>query len=102
MTQPDVYDLGIDGVDNNRAGYLDDFEDDDSSDYTYDADAEWEESKAQMNALFSLVIFPFVGRWLGRKLSFLVWSRWSYTSRSMDSSSFLTLQWLGAMKRIPQ
>jgi hypothetical protein len=70
MVQPDEYDLGIDGVDSDRTGYLDDFDEDDYSDYSYDADAEWEESKAQMNALFSLVIFPFVGRWLGRKFSF--------------------------------
>ncbi|CAO3596781.1 unnamed protein product [Absidia cylindrospora] len=97
-------DLGIDGVEEtNNPGYYDnDDDEDDYSEYSYDAEAEWEESKAQMNALFSLVIFPFVGRWLGRKLSFWVWSRWSYSSRSIDSSSFLSLQWLNAMKRIPQ
>jgi hypothetical protein len=38
--------------------------------YSYDADAEWEESKQQLFSLFSLVIFPFAGKWLGKKFSF--------------------------------
>ncbi|KAI8098196.1 uncharacterized protein B0P05DRAFT_520857 [Gilbertella persicaria] len=51
-------------------------EDEEDSVYSYDAEAEWEESKEQLNALFSLVIFPFVGRWLGKKFSFWIWSRY--------------------------
>lgn len=43
-------------------------EEDDYSDY--DAEAEWEESKEQLSSLFSLVVFPFVGKWLGKKFSF--------------------------------
>jgi hypothetical protein len=50
--------LGIDGTKS------------DGDDYSYDPEAEWEESKAQMNALFSMVIFPFVGKWIGRKCAF--------------------------------
>jgi hypothetical protein len=49
--------------------YTTDEEEDDSL-YSYDAEAEWEESKEQLSALFSLVIFPFVGKWLGKKFSF--------------------------------
>lgn len=45
-------------------------DEDQDSLYDYDAEAEWEESKEQLNALFSLVIFPFVGKWLGKKFSF--------------------------------
>ncbi|KAI8074668.1 kinase-like domain-containing protein [Gongronella butleri] len=54
--------------DHTGAGYYDD--DDDSDVYSYDVEAEWEESKAQMQALFSLVLFPVIGRWMGRKFSF--------------------------------
>lgn len=43
-------------------------DDDDYSDF--DAEAEWEESKEQLTSLFSLVILPFVGKWLGKKFSF--------------------------------
>lgn len=45
-------------------------DDEDDSLYSYDAEAEWEESKEQLSALFSMVIFPFVGKWLGKKFSF--------------------------------
>ncbi|KAI9280988.1 hypothetical protein BC943DRAFT_330271 [Umbelopsis sp. AD052] len=56
------------------AGYLDD-----STESSYDADLEWEESKEQINMLLSLVIFPFVGKWLGRKFSFWVWSKYIHS-----------------------
>lgn len=45
-------------------------EEDDNSLYSYDAEAEWEESKQQIQTLFALVIFPFAGKWLGKKFSF--------------------------------
>lgn len=102
--------LGIDGTVNDDDGY------------SYDPEAEWEESKAQMNTLLSMVIFPFVCKWIGRKCAFwgksdkkkrggmvlscffflVAWSRWSSSYRSFDSSSFLSMQWLNVMKRIPQ
>ncbi|KAG1048009.1 hypothetical protein G6F46_006923 [Rhizopus delemar] len=44
--------------------------------YSYDADAEWEESKQQLFSLLSLVIFPFAGKWLGKKFSFWVWAKY--------------------------
>lgn len=46
------------------------YTEDDDSLYSYDADAEWEETKEQVQQLFSLVLFPFVGKWLGKKFSF--------------------------------
>lgn len=46
------------------------YTDEEDSLYDYDAEAEWEESKQQLSTLFSLVIFPFVGKWLGKKFSF--------------------------------
>ncbi|KAI8140724.1 hypothetical protein BJV82DRAFT_581071 [Fennellomyces sp. T-0311] len=66
--------------------------------YSYDAEAEWEESKEQLNALFSLVIFPFVGRWLGKKFSFWLWSR--YSSSLPTGASILSTQWLNSVKRV--
>lgn len=50
-----------------------------SSDYSYDSDdeeyrlalQEWEESVEQLQQLLSIVIFPYLGRWIGRK-----WSYW--------------------------
>ncbi|KAI8577045.1 hypothetical protein K450DRAFT_254119 [Umbelopsis ramanniana AG] len=64
------------------AGYLDD-----STESSYDADLEWEESKEQINMLLSLVIFPFVGKWLGRKFSF--WGKYLIMGH-LFSSRFLT------------
>ncbi|CDH54652.1 predicted protein [Lichtheimia corymbifera JMRC:FSU:9682] len=68
-TRPDYEDdISIDDDIDTDGGYVSEGD----SYYSYDAEAEWEESKAQINALFSLVIFPFVGRWLGKKFSFCV------------------------------
>lgn len=64
------------------------YSDDEYSDY--DAEAEWEESKEQLSSLFSLVIFPFVGKWLGKKFSF--WGKFSFffkKKNNRDSSLFL-------------
>ncbi|CAO3670246.1 unnamed protein product [Umbelopsis vinacea] len=69
----------LDDIDEgNDAGYLDEL-----SESSYDADLEWEESKEQINLLLSLVIFPFVGKWLGRKFSFWVWSKYLH-NRYLD------------------
>ncbi|CAO3633305.1 unnamed protein product [Cunninghamella echinulata] len=73
-----------------------------NNDYSYDAEAEWEETKQQVNTLFSLVIFPFVGKWLGRKCSFWIWSRWTNSPRTIPSSNFLSIQWINSLKRISQ
>ncbi|KAG2181340.1 hypothetical protein INT43_008923 [Umbelopsis isabellina] len=62
----------LDDIDEgNDADYLDE-----ESESSYDADLEWEESKEQIHLLLSMVIFPFVGKWLGRKFSFWVWSKY--------------------------
>lgn len=56
------------------------YTDEEDSLYSYDAEAEWEESKQQLNALFSLVIFPYIGKYLGKKFSF--WSK-CYNNKSL-------------------
>lgn len=79
-------DISIDDdIDRSEDGYLTE----EDSYYSYDAEAEWEETKAQFNALFSLVIFPFVGRWLGKKVSF--WRKLHISSACFDSPSFSCL-----------
>ncbi|KAI9322895.1 hypothetical protein BX666DRAFT_667504 [Dichotomocladium elegans] len=89
-------DISIDDDIDSERGYVSE----DESYYSYDAEAEWEESKAQMSALFSLVIFPFVGRWLGKKFSFWLWSRYLASPNSLPlPSSLLSTQWLNSMKR---
>ena len=61
----------------------------DEDDYEYDSLAElsaqqqWEQSVDQIERLFSQVVFPLIGKALGRKFSHLVWGRvatwwWGY------------------------
>lgn len=56
--------------------------DDLSSDTSYDADEdyrlaqqEWEESLQQLHQLLTVVLMPFLGKWLGRR-----WSYWGQPS----------------------
>ncbi|BCS22316.1 uncharacterized protein APUU_30541A [Aspergillus puulaauensis] len=50
------------------------------SDYS-DAEAEWQESIEQLELLLTMVIVPFVGKFLGRKCAYWSWTRfmeWKY------------------------
>ncbi|KAI9364242.1 hypothetical protein BD770DRAFT_379604 [Pilaira anomala] len=75
-------------------------DEDQDSLYDYDAEAEWEESKEQLNALFSLVIFPFVGKWLGKKFSFWVWSRYLTKTPFTTRFSITSTDMVNSIKRI--
>ncbi|KAF7320084.1 hypothetical protein MKEN_00792800 [Mycena kentingensis (nom. inval.)] len=55
----------LDDVDSNAS-----YEDDDDLRI---AQQEWEESLRQLQQLFSIVLMPLVGKWLGRR-----WSQWAY------------------------
>ncbi|KAF9143903.1 hypothetical protein BGX30_014387 [Mortierella sp. GBA39] len=46
-----------------------------SSTDTRDIQREWDENMEQGRQLFAMVIFPFVGRWIGKKMSYWVWTR---------------------------
>ncbi|KAL4949042.1 hypothetical protein BDW69DRAFT_175249 [Aspergillus filifer] len=52
------------------------------SDYSdSDAEAEWQESIEQLELLLTMVLVPFVGKFLGRKCAFWGWTRfmeWKY------------------------
>ncbi|KAI8377480.1 uncharacterized protein BYT42DRAFT_345965 [Radiomyces spectabilis] len=74
------------------------YEDDDSY-YDYDAEREWEESKEQISSLFSLVVFPFAGKWLGKKVSFWLYSRYLGTNPYLTKISFFSFQWLHGLKQ---
>jgi hypothetical protein len=63
-----------------------------SSDTSYDADEdyrlaqqEWEESLDQLHQLLSVVVMPFLGKWLGRR-----WSYWGQLSLCILLLLFLT------------
>jgi Mitochondrial import 2 len=66
--------------------------DDISSDTSYDADEdyrlaqqEWEESLQQLHQLLTVVLMPFLGKWLGRR-----WSYWGQPSLCNLLPLFLT------------
>ncbi|KAL2865817.1 uncharacterized protein BJX67DRAFT_357449 [Aspergillus lucknowensis] len=51
-----------------------------SDDYS-DAEAEWQESIEQLELLLTMVLVPFIGKYLGRKCAYWSWTRfmeWKY------------------------
>jgi hypothetical protein len=58
-----------------------------ASDVSYDSDDEyrlaqkdWEESLTQLHQLVSMVLMPFLGKWLGRR-----WSYWGTQKQLWDT-----------------
>ncbi|PGH23845.1 hypothetical protein AJ80_02093 [Polytolypa hystricis UAMH7299] len=61
------------------------YSDDDES----DAEREWNESLQQLELLLSMMIIPFVGKFLGRKCAYWGWARfmeWKYPVEVVVSS----------------
>ncbi|KAF9270134.1 hypothetical protein L218DRAFT_992791 [Marasmius fiardii PR-910] len=63
-----------------QPSFVPDIDDSDDGSYLSDdeyqlaqAQEEWEESLRQLQQLFSFVLLPLVGKWLGRR-----WSYWAY------------------------
>ncbi|OGE54571.1 hypothetical protein PENARI_c006G10909 [Penicillium arizonense] len=51
------------------------------SDDFSDAEAEWQESIEQLELLLSMVLVPFIGKYLGRRCAYWSWTRfmqWKY------------------------
>ncbi|KAJ5594137.1 uncharacterized protein N7459_000345 [Penicillium hispanicum] len=51
-----------------------------SDDYS-DAEAEWQESIEQLELLLTMVLVPFIGKYLGRRCAYWSWTRfmqWKY------------------------
>ncbi|KAK6456363.1 uncharacterized protein RJT20DRAFT_141015 [Scheffersomyces xylosifermentans] len=56
----------------------DEYEDDEiDSEFSYEltAQEQWEESLKQINGLVNFIIFPMIGKVLGRRFSHLLWRR---------------------------
>jgi len=54
-----------------------------------DADEEWAENLRQLELLSSLVILPFVGKYLGRRVAYYAFNRWmEWRSPVVHSASF--------------
>ena len=49
--------------------------DDEYSEYALSAQEHWEESMKQLTMLFSIVIFPLIGKLLGRRFSKIIWRK---------------------------
>jgi hypothetical protein len=73
-------DIGIDGSEIGPAGG-EVYTSDDEYDYDYETDSnfdldaqqQWEESITQIEGLFSMLLFPLIGKALGRKFSHRIW-----------------------------
>lgn len=53
-----------------------DYDSDYDSEYTeLTAQEQWEESLEQINGLMNWIIFPLVGKVLGRRVSKIIWNR---------------------------
>lgn len=45
------------------------------SEYELSAQEHWEESVKQLTMLFSIVVFPLIGKLLGRRFSKIIWRK---------------------------
>lgn len=79
MTEPNIpiqQDLGETDSD-----YLTDsdsyYYDDSGSEYELTAQEQWEESLKQINNLINLIIFPLIGKVIGRRFSHIIWRRFA-------------------------
>lgn len=66
---PPTEDDDVDSLPSESSGVL---SDDTDSDYESDAQKEWERSLDQLQLLLTMVLVPFVGKYLGRKFAY--WS----------------------------
>lgn len=49
--------------------------DDSGSEYELSAQEQWEESLKQINNLINFIIFPLIGKVIGRRFSHIVWRK---------------------------
>lgn len=62
---------GTDFEDDEEIGY----ESDESSMYELSAQEQWEESMRQITGLINFIIFPLIGKVLGRRCSHMIWGK---------------------------
>ncbi|KAH0538948.1 hypothetical protein FGG08_004463 [Glutinoglossum americanum] len=67
--------------------------DEGSSDYS-DAEREWRESLQQLELLLSMVVVPYLGKYVGRKCAYWGWAkfmRWKYPVEIVVTSKAATI-----------
>ncbi|CUM46102.1 uncharacterized protein AC631_01406 [Debaryomyces fabryi] len=69
------------GLDETDSDYLTDsdsqYYDDSGSEYDLTAQEQWEESLKQVNNLINLIIFPLIGKVIGRRFSHIIWRKFA-------------------------
>ena len=79
MSQLQQYnDLTEESMSSSHEEYDDEYSDstsDEDSEYALSAQEHWEESMKQLTMLFSIVIFPLIGKLLGRRFSKIIWRK---------------------------
>lgn len=65
----DTYDTDTD------IDYVSDLDYDTDDSYALTAQEQWEESLRQINGLVNLLVFPLLGKMLGRRFSHMLWRR---------------------------
>ncbi|KAA8645964.1 hypothetical protein EYZ11_010079 [Aspergillus tanneri] len=71
-----------------------------SDDYYSDAEEEWRESIEQLELLLTMVLVPFVGKYLGRKCAYWGWTRfmeWKYPIDVVLSNNQVAYKRSGAL-----
>ncbi|RPB03755.1 hypothetical protein L873DRAFT_1760160 [Choiromyces venosus 120613-1] len=76
--------------------------DSDDDDEQGDAEAEWQESLQQLELLLSMVLVPFIGKWVGRKCAYIAWGKfmtWKYPVEVVvtDKVTFSIVGMVGAV-----
>lgn len=56
---------------------VDYYSDDSSSDFDLSAQEQWEESIKQITGLVNFVLFPIIGKLLGRRTAHILWLRFA-------------------------
>mmetsp|Transcript_5043 Transcript_5043/g.5607 ORF Transcript_5043/g.5607 Transcript_5043/m.5607 type:complete len:85 (+) Transcript_5043:5667-5921(+) len=68
-------------LDETDSDYLTDsdsqYYDDSSSEYELTAQEQWEESLKQINNFINLIIFPLLGKVIGRRFSHIIWRKFA-------------------------
>lgn len=76
LIQPeDLYELEVVADLNDNDTEVDYYSDDSSMDYEVSAQEHWEESIKQITGLVNFVLFPMIGKLLGRRTAHFVWLR---------------------------
>ncbi|KAG0344710.1 hypothetical protein BG004_004247 [Podila humilis] len=74
LSEIESIDGNDDDDDDDDDGSVSDYSTTSSSD-ARDIQREWDENMEQGRQLFAIVIFPYIGKWMGKKMSYWIWTR---------------------------